>query len=56
MLTAEQKSELEEYDWHEALAFASFSIDEIDKIIAKEDGENDGDEWIAVFRLKDGKL
>ena len=23
---------------------------------AKEDGENDGDEWIAVFRLKDGKF
>lgn len=44
----------EDYDWQEAFAYAGFTMDDVDSVIASDDGENDGESWIAVFKLKDG--
>lgn len=59
---------LDDYDWQQAFFFASpdavvddnvstesFGIDDVDEIIAAEEGENDGDSWLGVFKLKDGR-
>lgn len=57
-------------DWEEAFSIshppqptegykgslAPFSREDVAKVIAAEDGENDGDHWEGVFRLKDGRF
>lgn len=45
---------LEDYDWKEAFGFCFFSTDDIDSIITKDEGQNDGDPWLAVGTLKSG--
>lgn len=45
---------LEDYNWKEAFSFAKFEIEDIAEVIALEEGENDGDSWAGVFKLKDG--
>ncbi len=42
----------ESYDWQEAFAYAGFTMDDVECVIASDDGENDGQSWIAVFHLK----
>ena len=61
----------EDYDWREAFKYAAdagertegyagdcagFGFDDVAEVIASDDGENDGAEWIAVFRLHDGRF
>jgi len=55
------------YDWKEDFAFAvsirdahncsneSFDIDDVESIIANSEGENDGQPWLMVGTLKDGR-
>jgi hypothetical protein len=59
-------------DWREAFAFAAtehcrptvqytgscegFTIDDVAEVIASAEGENDGAEWLAVLRLRDGRF
>ena len=58
-----------DYDWREAFAYASkpqpcagdscaltaATIDDVADVIARADGENDGDSWVGVFVLRDGR-
>lgn len=32
------------------------NIEDVSAIIAKDDGENDGPEWVGVFSMKDGRF
>lgn len=34
----------------------AFTRDDVCRIIAMEDGENDGPDWVGVFELKDGRF
>lgn len=57
------------YDWNEAFVYASkpdsiitsqtnttgYKIEDVEAIIAMVEGENDGSEWVGVFKLKDGR-
>jgi len=45
-----------DYNWNEALAYAPFNMDEVAEILASEEGENDGDSWVAVVKLTDGRF
>ena len=59
-----------DYDWREAFKYAAeceptegyvgslagFTFDDVAEVIARDDGENDGPNWIAVFRLRDGRF
>jgi hypothetical protein len=49
----------QDYNWDgEDTAFSyaeGFTIDDVEEVIASANGEHDGDSWIAVFKLKDGK-
>lgn len=45
----------ESYDWQEAFGFAAFSVNEINTLDRMEEGYNDGDPWLAVGTLKDGR-
>jgi hypothetical protein len=46
----------ENYDWREAFRYASFEFDDVASIIATDEGENDGRNWLAVGTLKDGQF
>ena len=61
----------ESYDWREAFAYAAdhgeptegyagscegFGFDDVAEVIASDDGENDGANWLAVLRLHDGRF
>lgn len=46
--------QLNTYDWREAFGFASFDREDVVEIVACEEGENDGDNWIGVFKLANG--
>jgi len=35
---------------------ASFSREDVIRVIAMENGENDGDTWVGVFELRDGRF
>lgn len=37
-------------------ASADFSREDVAEIIAVDDGENDGDDWIGLFKLNDGRF
>jgi hypothetical protein len=60
-MTDAEKTEVPEsirdYSWWEAFGYADdFGIGDVAEVLRKEDGENDGPEWIGVFRLKDGRF
>lgn len=44
-----------DYDLKESLKYASFLEAEIDSILARDDGENDGAHWVFVFKLTNGR-
>lgn len=61
---------LSNYDWEEVFKYAdpawvegasktgkggTFEREDVEEILASEVGENDGDEWLMVGRLKDGR-
>ena len=61
---------LDDYDWEQAFAMASskinpvinytgslspFDREDVDTIIAMDSGENDGNPWVGIFKLKDGR-
>lgn len=46
----------ESYDWTEAFAYAAAPMVEVASVLSSDDGENDGDPWVAVFRLLNGKF
>ena len=45
---------LEDYNWREAFQFARFNIEDVAEIIVAEEGENDAESWVGVFKLKNG--
>ena len=45
-----------DYNWQEAFACAPFSIDDVSEILYFQEGENDGDSWVGVFKLNYGKF
>lgn len=60
-----------DYNWHCAIAeamnniaavdgyvgdVAPFAISDVAEVIAVADGENDGENWLGVFRLRDGRF
>ena len=45
---------LASYDWQEAFHYAKFQPSEVASIIKTDEGENDGNNWLAVGTLKDG--
>lgn len=61
---------ISDYDWEETFALSqppeptqgygggleAFTREDVEEVIAAEDGENDGDHWEGVFRLKDGRF
>lgn len=59
---------LDDYDWREAFYFANtirtatacasdgFTIEDVTEILKADCGENDGDSWIMVGKLKDGRV
>lgn len=60
------------YDWREAFACAArdgirlvpgyegslapFGLDDVEEVIATSEGQNDGEPWVGVFRLRDGRF
>ncbi len=38
------------------VATNEFTREDVDRIIAMKEGENDGDSWVGVFALKDGRF
>ena len=52
-MTREQLQE--DYDWQEAFGYADFNIDQVEEVIASYEGENDGDSWSLVAKLRDGR-
>lgn len=50
-------TELDTYDWREAFVYADpYTIEDVVKIIVKDEGENDGPDWIGIFEVSDGKF
>ena len=47
---------LDDYDWKEAHGFASWGSADVESIIAMDEGENDGANWLMVVKLKNGKF
>ena len=43
------------YDWQEAMKYAKFKFDDIENVLAAEEGENDGNSWQLLVKLKSGK-
>lgn len=39
-----------------AVSTSPFTIDDVKRVVAMVDGENDGDEWAGVFELHDGRF
>jgi hypothetical protein len=45
---------LNNYDWEQAFTYADFVREDVKEVIAMAEGENDGDSWIGIFKLKSG--
>jgi hypothetical protein len=46
---------VEDYNWREAFNFSTHGgITDVMRIVAMDDGENDGPNWIGVFEMKNG--
>jgi hypothetical protein len=43
-------------DWCEAFGYAPFAITDVAEVVAAADGEHDADNWVGIFRLKDGRF
>jgi hypothetical protein len=50
------KAILDEYDWQEAPNYGSWNAEDVAEIIAMEEGEDDGENWLMVVRLEDGRF
>ena len=50
------KIKLNNYDWTEAFNYADFEKKDVKRVIAAEEGENDGGSWVLVAELKNGKF
>jgi hypothetical protein len=48
--------ELKSCDWEEAFRFGKQEREAVKRIIAYDDGCNDGDAWIIVYERDDGKF
>ena len=48
--------EIRGYDWKEAFEFAPFNREDVAEVIAVAEGQNDADNWVGVFKLKDGRF
>ena len=63
--------ELDDYDWEEAFMYANepeavppgadigadgFGREDVIRVIALAEGENDGADWVGVFELRDGRF
>ena len=60
----------EDYDWKEVFDYAkpepvppeasvradAFCIDDVEEVYSAVNGQNDGDDWVMVGRLKDGRF
>ena len=44
----------DDYDWREAFECAAVDPDNVDEVIASDEGVNDGESWIALFKMKNG--
>lgn len=45
-----------DYDWRYAFEFAEdFKREDVKRVIAADTGENDGNPWIGLFELENGK-
>ena len=44
------------YDWKEAMTYAKFTFQDVDEVIIAKEGENDGESWKLVVKLKSGKF
>lgn len=51
-------AELDNRDWNEVFGFAPEGItrEDVSRIIAIRDGENDGPSWLGLFQLNDGRF
>lgn len=48
-------SALDDYNWEEAFRYSSHgSREDVRRIIAMAEGENDGDNWIGLFEMNNG--
>lgn len=52
MITIEEMRD--DYDWTEAFGCASVDPANIESVIASDEGQNDGESWIALFKMKNG--
>lgn len=48
--------DLNDYNWREAISYASWSSDQVAEVIASDEGCNDGPNWLLVVRLADGQF
>lgn len=53
-MESEIKEFIEDYDWSNALDNCGVNGHDIVDIIAKDEGENDGESWVAVLLLNNG--
>lgn len=69
MITLEEMKD--DYDWQQAFFFGNnvnavlgddscpsdtFTLDDVEKLLAADPGENDGAYWVAIVVLKDGRF
>lgn len=48
---------LDSYDWEQVFNYANdYNREDVGEIIASDDGSNDGDDWIGIFKMNDGKF
>jgi hypothetical protein len=49
---------IRDYDWFQAFAYAPEDVEREDvaEVIHAVDGARDGDSWVGVFKLKDGRF
>lgn len=47
--------DLDTYDWEEAFSYSRHGDrSDVEEIIGIDEGENDGNDWIGLFRMKNG--
>lgn len=69
IIETDLKAMLDSYDWQEAFPLAQppsltegatcskakFTRDDVEEVLGSVEGQNDGESWIAVLKLKDGR-
>lgn len=43
-------------DWEEAFSYAPFNRGDVVEVLHSVEGQNDGDSWVGIFRLADGRF